>query len=84
MAIQYKIIEANSDYSPYVFDNLESAINRAAKEGYKLKERSIQVFREDRSPNQTALCRAIAVMTKEEKREKSDIVKRTEEVLGLL
>ena len=67
MARLYKIIEARNEFDSYALEELESKINRAAKDGYRLEEESIQVFHEDRGPTQTPLCLAIAVMFKKEK-----------------
>lgn len=67
----YKIIEANSPYNSHVFEELEYKINEAARDGYRLKERSIQVFREERGPNEMAICRVVAVMVKKAKEKKA-------------
>lgn len=67
----YKVLEASSPYDSHAFEEIESKINVAAKDGYRLKANSIQVFYEDRGPSQMTVCRVVATMSKKDTKKKS-------------
>lgn len=69
----YKIIHAASEHDSHAFEEFESKINYAAKDGYRLELESLKVFREERGDNLMPLCRLVAVMTKKTEKNKEKI-----------
>ena len=81
---KYKVIYVSNEHSTYTFEELEYKINQAVKNGYRLKEHSIELFAEDRGNNQVTLYHVVATMIKKEntkKAKKKGAKKKTEENL---
>ena len=70
MSESYKILASSNEHASYVFEELEVMANIAARDGYTLKTRSINLFCEDRGQSQVPLYHAVAVMVKVEKKPK--------------
>ncbi len=65
MSVCYKVLEACNLFSAYAFEEIESKINAAARDGFRLN-RPLQFLTEDKGPNEQAVYRVVAVMTRKE------------------